>query len=117
MRHKRCEAANKLRHVCLNGKLQNPWTKIAGKRQSKVVTGVKQTGRHYSCAHDQKQRDNPISMVWQCRSELRASSGQGTTEYAILVGVLVVIAILAITVFRPRLQELWDAISSGINSL
>lgn len=43
--------------------------------------------------------------------------GQGTTEYAILVGVLVVIAILAITVFRPKIQELWDAISSGINGL
>ena len=37
--------------------------------------------------------------------------GQGTTEYAILVGVLVVIAIIAI------IQELWDAISSGINGL
>lgn len=37
--------------------------------------------------------------------------GQGTTEYAILVGVLVVIAIIAITVFRPKLQELWDAIA------
>ena len=33
------------------------------------------------------------------------------------VAVLVVIAILAITVFRPKLQELWDAIASGINSL
>lgn len=44
-------------------------------------------------------------------------SGQGTTEYAILVGVLVVIAILAITVFRDNLQSLWDAIASGINSL
>jgi Flp pilus assembly pilin Flp len=43
--------------------------------------------------------------------------GQGTTEYAILVGVLVVIAILAITVFRPKIQELWDAISNGINGL
>jgi len=47
----------------------------------------------------------------------KSESGQGTTEYAILVGVLVVIAILAITVFRPKIQELWDAISSGINSL
>ena len=45
------------------------------------------------------------------------ASGQGTTEYAILVGVLVVIAILAITIFRPKVQELWDAIASGINSL
>ena len=43
--------------------------------------------------------------------------GQGTTEYAILVGVLVVIAILAITVFRPKIQELWNAIADGINSL
>ena len=34
-----------------------------------------------------------------------------------LVGVLVVIAIIAITVFRPKLEELWNAISSGINSL
>ncbi len=55
--------------------------------------------------------------VWGLRHELRKVSGQGTTEYAILVGVLVVIAILAITVFRPKIQELWDAISSGINGL
>ena len=33
------------------------------------------------------------------------------------VGVLVVIAIIAITLFRPKIQELWDAISSGINGL
>ncbi|MEC4273137.1 hypothetical protein VJ923_08200 [Adlercreutzia sp. R25] len=51
------------------------------------------------------------------RSRLADASGQGTTEYAILVGVLVVIAIIAITLFRPKLQELWDAIASGINSL
>ena len=43
--------------------------------------------------------------------------GQGTTEYAILVGVLVVIAILAIMIFRPKIQELWDAIAQGINGL
>ena len=43
--------------------------------------------------------------------------GQGTTEYAILVGVLAVIAMLAITAFRGRIAELWDAISSGINGL
>ena len=42
---------------------------------------------------------------------------QGTTEYAILVGVLVVIAILAIIAFRDKVSSLWDAISSGINSL
>ena len=48
------------------------------------------------------------------RSRLADTRGQGTTEYAILVGV---IAIIAITLFRPKLQELWDAIASGINSL
>lgn len=42
---------------------------------------------------------------------------QGTTEYAILVGVLVVIAIIAIVAFRDRVSELWAAISDGINSL
>ena len=42
---------------------------------------------------------------------------QGTTEYAILVGVLVVIAILAIIAFKDKVSSLWDAISSGINSL
>lgn len=58
-----------------------------------------------------------VTGVWRgCRS-VKGLPGQGTTEYAILVGVLVVIAILAITVFRPKIQELWDAISSGINGL
>ena len=52
-----------------------------------------------------------------CRTRLVQAKWQGTTEYAILVGVLVVIAILAITVFRPKLQELWDAIASVINGL
>lgn len=47
----------------------------------------------------------------------REESAQGTTEYAILVGVLVVIAIVAIVAFRDRVSELWNAISSGINSL
>lgn len=41
--------------------------------------------------------------------------GQGTTEYAILVGVLAVIAILAISAFRGNLTNLWDAITEGIN--
>jgi Flp pilus assembly pilin Flp len=44
-------------------------------------------------------------------------AGQGTTEYAILVGVLVVIAIVAIVAFRGKVTELWTAITDGINSL
>lgn len=55
--------------------------------------------------------------VCALQSKMQSEKGQGTTEYAILVGVLVVIAILAITVFKPKMQELWDAIAQGINGL
>ena len=48
---------------------------------------------------------------------MTGSAAQGTTEYAILVGVLVVIAILAIVAFRDKVSELWDEISSAVNSL
>lgn len=58
-----------------------------------------------------------VRMQVRLQSWIGSNRGQGTTEYAILVGVLVVIAILAITIFRPKIQELWDAIASGINSL
>lgn len=54
---------------------------------------------------------------WRVRDLLRDEGGQGTTEYAILVGVLVVIAIVAIVAFRGKVSELWGAISDGINSL
>ena len=43
--------------------------------------------------------------------------GQGTTEYAILVGVLVLMAIVAVVAFRGRLQEIWTDITDGIKSL
>lgn len=58
-----------------------------------------------------------VSGTSRIRQLMRSTAGQGTTEYAILVGVLVVIAILAIMVFRPKLQELWNAIADGINGL
>lgn len=48
---------------------------------------------------------------------LHGQQGQGTTEYAILVGVIVVIAIVAILAFRGKIEELWQAITDGINSL
>ena len=50
-------------------------------------------------------------------SVLRSEEGQGTTEYAILVGVLAVIAMIAIAAFKDKVQSLWDAISSGISGL
>lgn len=59
----------------------------------------------------------PQEMLKAAARVLRDESAQGTTEYAILVGVLVVIAILAIIAFRDKVSELWGAIESGINSL
>ena len=51
------------------------------------------------------------------RELAREESGQGTTEYAILVGVLVVIAIVAIVAFKGKVQELWTAIADGMKQL
>ena len=62
-------------------------------------------------------REKTFAGMCKVKKKLSSAKGQGTTEYAILVGVLVVIAILAITVFRPKIQELWDAIAEGINGL
>lgn len=53
----------------------------------------------------------------RARCLARETNGQGTTEYAILVGVLVLMAIVAVMAFRGRLQELWTSITDGINSL
>ena len=62
-----------------------------------------------------KRRSRKVSTALHTRAV--CMKGQGTTEYAILVGVLVVIAIVAITLFQPKIQELWDAIADGINGL
>lgn len=59
-----------------------------------------------------------MAVVMPMVASARSGSAMGaTTEYAILVGVLVVIAIVAIIAFRDKVSELWEAISSGINSL
>jgi Flp pilus assembly pilin Flp len=56
-------------------------------------------------------------MLRKFKECVRDERGQATTEYAILVGVLVVIAIIAIVAFRGKISELWQAIADGINSL
>ena len=66
---------------------------------------------------EEKALKNVVHIRRSPREVLEEVRGQGTTEYAILVGVLVVIAILAIIAFRGKVQELWDAIVSGMNSL
>lgn len=66
-----------------------------------------------------KLRGTTLGLTVRERIRLLAGDegGQGTTEYAILVGVLVVIAIISIVTFRGKVQELWDAIASGMGSL
>ncbi|MDJ1121795.1 hypothetical protein QJ043_06905 [Olsenella sp. YH-ols2217] len=58
-----------------------------------------------------------MSVFERLRHVADEESGQGTTEYAILVGVLVLIAIVAVVAFRDRVQQLWTSIADGINSL
>ncbi len=48
---------------------------------------------------------------------LREKDAPGTTEYAMLGGVRVVLAIVAIVAFRDRVSAWWGAISDGINGL
>ncbi len=61
--------------------------------------------------------DGNVTPLGRAARFLRDEEGQGTTEYAILVGVLVVIAIVAIVAFRGKVSELWNAIADGVNSL
>ena len=43
--------------------------------------------------------------------------GQGTTEYAVLVGILVVAAIIAITLYRDQVATLWSNVTNTMNSI
>ncbi len=51
------------------------------------------------------------------KAKAQSEKGQGTTEYAILVGVLAVIAMIAITAFKGKISTLWTAIQNGVNGL
>lgn len=82
-----------------------------------MENGNRRTGREMITRVAEGANGAVLRALGRARAKLCEVRGQGTTEYAILVGVLVVIAILAITLFRPKLQELWDAIASGINGL
>ena len=44
-------------------------------------------------------------------------SGQGTTEYAVLLGVLVIIAIFAIIVLRDPITNLWQGIIDNMETI
>ena len=83
-------------------------------RLSVYVKDAVEDARRAFAAVAKAVRGRPEPGVLRALYEDRA---QGTTEYAILVGVLVVIAILAIVAFRDSLTNLWDAIKNGINSL
>ena len=82
---------------------------VKGTEPLGLLRRVQDAGERIGCAA----RSSMASM----HAKAACRSGQGTTEYAILVGVLVVIAIVAITLFRPKIEELWNAIADGINGL
>lgn len=73
--------------------------------------GSRRKGKISSCALSV---DTLLQRFW---SRFKEERGQGTTEYAILVGVLVLIAIVAVIAFKDKISELWNSIAEGINSL
>ncbi len=92
----------------------------------RTVNVVKSLGRHLTAdapsralaflARSCRAVSAPVR-AWRGLPACSEDEGQGTTEYAILVGVLVVIAIVAIVAFRGRIQTLWDTIATSINNL
>lgn len=80
-------------------------------RRGSRVRGAALARMHYAAARTARGLRERVRRLY------RDECGQGTTEYAILVGVLVVIAIVAVVAFRGRIQELWDSIASAINGL
>jgi Flp pilus assembly pilin Flp len=61
---------------------------------------------------------NKFNELWlRSVCSLRDEKGQSTVEYAILVGILVVIAIIAIVAFRSKIEQLWQMIADAVNSL
>ncbi len=62
-------------------------------------------------------RTNCLQKGGPVKGYIQSESGQGTVEYAILVGVLAVIAMIAIIAFKDKLGQLWEAITSGVNGL
>jgi Flp pilus assembly pilin Flp len=57
------------------------------------------------------------SLRVRLEAAVRSCKGQGTTEYAILVGVLVVMSIFAILAFKDKLVGLWETIQNAIESI
>jgi Flp pilus assembly pilin Flp len=81
--------------------------------REKMLKNVREIGKKR-----EKKMNETLNKIWIRGTEkLREIKGQGTTEYAILVGVLVVIAIIAVVAFRGKLQELWTSITTNINNL
>ena len=85
--------------------------------KGRPAANVCESGKDFEMEFSNKVLVSGCMFDWKLRDLLRNEEGQGTTEYAILVGVLVVIAIVAIVAFRGKVSELWSAISDGINSL
>lgn len=43
--------------------------------------------------------------------------GQGTTEYALLIGLFIVAVIVAMTLFRTQVATLWSNVTNTMNNI
>jgi Flp pilus assembly pilin Flp len=49
--------------------------------------------------------------------KLRREEGQGTSEYAVILGVIVVFAIGLAIAFRDQLESVWNSITEGLGTI
>ena len=85
------------------------------RRQRKVI-GMNVVEKTIESMEDKSRRCAAWISARTCELA-KSAKGQGTAEYAILVGVLVLVAILAIALLQPKLKELWEAIQAGVDNL
>lgn len=55
----------------------------------------------------------PIAAALAAETE----GGQGTTEYALLVGLIIVAVIVAMMLFRDQVATLWSNVTNTMNSI
>ena len=53
----------------------------------------------------------------RARTIARDERGQGTAEYAILIGVIVIIAVVAVLLFGDKLAQMWNAANGQMDNV
>ncbi|MDR1015853.1 MAG: hypothetical protein LBL67_00040 [Coriobacteriales bacterium] len=74
-----------------------------------MYQGLKDLGLRLQC--------RLLDQGFKLKAKVKPEQGQGTVEYAIIVAVIVVIAIVCIVLFKDKISELWHGIADNVNEL